>query len=89
MPAFWGFFSCLIAVLGRATETACIRLSDMSLEPPPEFGVDENRLKQILSVKLQRHKTANSDIQSYCHCPSMYQFVPGLLLFIGLSFRND
>ena len=76
MSAFWGFFSCLIAVLGRATETACIRLSDMSLESPPEFGIDENRLKQILSVKLQRHKTANSDVQSiaiFPACSSLFQ----------------
>ena len=63
-------------MLGRATETACIRLSDMSLESPPEFGIDENRLKQILSVKLQRHKTANSDVQSiaiFPACSSLFQ----------------
>jgi len=77
MSAFWGFFTCLIAVIGRAIETACIRLSDLSLEPPPEFGVDENRLKQILSVNLLRHKTANDDVQSiavFLACTSLLQY---------------
>ena len=49
----------------------------MSLESPPVFGVDKNRLKQILSVKLQLHKTANSDVQSiaiFPACTSLFQY---------------
>jgi len=71
MSAFLGFFSCLIAVIGRA---ACIDF--FCLESPPEFGVDGSRMKQILSVNLLRHKTANDGVQSiaiFPSCSSLFQ----------------